>query len=173
MKTSNLILGSVLAVALVGCVTPEATKPVATGVNLREYQQVKLVVTNTVTTPYAILATPLFDGLLKGSLQSLGYSLVETNAQLVLEVKVNQLEPGSRSARFWVGFGAGKAVMKYTAQFKDSSGNLLAELQGGKAYSGMELSDNAAFKSDDSIRMGMVSASVSQLTDFIQHNGRP
>ena len=140
---------------------------------MRQLQQVKLAVTNSVYTQYAIEAKPLFNGLLEGSLQSLGYSLVETNPQMILEVNLTEFERGSRSARFWVGFGAGKAVVRYTAQFKDSEGKLLAELQGGKAYSGMEFSDNAIFKSDESIRMGMISKSVSQISDFIRNNGKP
>ena len=66
-----------------------------------------------------------------------------------------------------VGFGAGRALLKYTARFKDPRGNLLAELEGGKAYTGMELVDNANLKSDESIRMGLISYSVSQIGAFI------
>lgn len=173
MKTTALIILTIaLALALTGCVTPEASKPPATGVNLREFQQLKLVVTNSVFTQYALAAKPQFEGLLRGTLQSLGYSLVETNPQMILNVDVTELEPGSRSARFWVGFGAGKAVMRYTAQFKDSEGKLLAEFKGGKAYSGMEFNDNATFKSDESIRMGMISRSVGQIADFIRNDGK-
>lgn len=170
MKTTVLII-FILTLALTGCVTPEATKPPAKEVNLRQFQQLKLTVTNSVFTQYAIEAKPQFEGLLRGTLQSLGYSLVETNPQMVLIVDVTALEPGSRSTRFWVGFGAGKAVMRYTARFSDADGKLLAELKGGKAYSGMEFGDNPIFKSDEGIRMGMISRSVNQIADFIRHNG--
>ena len=172
MKTTVLILLT-LTLALTGCVTPEATKPPARDVNLRQVQQLKLVVTNSVFTQYAIEAKPQFEGLLRGTLQSLGYSMVETNPQMVLNVDVTALDPGSRGTRFWVGFGAGKAVMRYIAQFSDPEGHLLAELKGGKAYSGMEFGDNPIFKSDEGIRLGMISRSVNQIADFIRSNGQP
>jgi len=41
-----------------------------------------------------------------------------------------------------------------TARFKDGSGQLLGEFEGGKAYHGMELVDNPTFKSDESTRWG-------------------
>jgi hypothetical protein len=62
--------------------------------------------------------------------------------------------------------------LKYTAQFKDPTGKLLAELEGGKAYHGLEMEDNPTFKSDEATRMGMISYSVSQIGEFIQNNGR-
>jgi hypothetical protein len=52
---------------------------------------------------------------------------------MVLEVKVYEFDPGNRVSRTLVGFGAGRAVLKYAARFKDPSGKLLAELEGGKA----------------------------------------
>src|SRR5262245_48373985 len=172
MQRSVFVVLFSIAVVLAGCVTPEATKSPASNVNLREFQQLKLSVTNSVFTQYAIESKQQFEGLLRGTLQSLGYSLVDTNPQITLDVDVIELEPGSRGTRFWVGFGAGKAIMRYTAQFKDPDGKLLAELKGGKAYSGSEFSDNAIFKSDESIRMGMISKSVSQISEFIRNNGK-
>jgi len=172
MNTRILILLSPVIIALAGCVTPEATKPVATGVDLRQFQKVKLVVTNSVQSVYAIKAMPEFEGLLKGRLQSCGYTLVEADPELVVDVYVQQFDPGSRSTRFWIGFGAGRAVLKFTARFSDPTRKLLAELQGGKSYSGMELHDNATYKSDEGIRMGMISYSISQIGEFIEHNGQ-
>ncbi|HEX5219999.1 MAG TPA: DUF4410 domain-containing protein [Verrucomicrobiae bacterium] len=172
MKHSLIVVLFSIALVLAGCVTPEATKRPADGVNLRQFQQLKLTVTNSVFTQYAIESKPQFEGLLRGTLQSLGYSLVDTNAQIILDVDVIELEPGSRGTRFWVGFGAGKAIMRYTARFKNPDGKLLAELKGGKAYSGSELNDNAVFKSDESIRLGMISKSVSQISEFIRNNGK-
>jgi hypothetical protein len=172
MKTKTVILLSLLSLALAGCVTPEATKPAAPGMDLRQFRKVKLVVTNFVQSVYAIKAMPEFEGLLKGRLQSCGYTLVDADPELVVEVMVKQFDPGSRSTRLWVGFGAGRSVLKFTAQFSDPTGKLLAELQGGKSYSGMEFNDNATWKSDEGIRMGMISYSVSQIGEFIEHNGQ-
>ena len=99
MKPSFIAVLFSIAVLLAGCVTPEATKRPADGVNLRQFQQLKLTVTNSVFTQYAIESKPQFEGLLKGTLQSLGYSLVDTNAQIILDVDVIELEPGSRGTR--------------------------------------------------------------------------
>jgi hypothetical protein len=172
MKTKTLILMGPVIIALAGCVTPEATKPAAAGVDLHQFQKVKLIVTNSVQSVYAIKAMPEFEGLLKGRLQSCGYTLVDTDPDLVVDVKVQKFDPGSRTTRLLVGFGAGRAILKYTARFSDATGNLLAELQGGKSYSGMEISDNATYKSEESIRLGMISYSVGQIGQFIEHNGQ-
>jgi hypothetical protein len=97
---------------------------------------------------------------------------VEADPEMVVDVTVHQFDSGNRALRMTIGFGAGRAVLKYTAQFKDPSGKLLAELQGGKAYHGAEVVDNPTFKSHESTRMGLISYSVSQIGEFIQNNGR-
>lgn len=172
MANIKFILLAVAGTALAGCVSPKVTTPAPAAMDFHQFQRVKLAITNSVPTVYAIKAMPEFEGLLKGRLQSCGYTLVEADPELVVDVNVQQFDPGSRSTRFWVGFGAGRAVLKYTARCSDATGKLLAELQGGKAYSGMELSDNALYKSDEGIRLGMISYSVSQIGEFIQNNGR-
>ncbi len=159
------------ALLLAGCVSPHATKPPAAGVNLKQYRTVKLSVIDSVNSSYSKEAMPMFRGLLKGRLESIGYTLVDTNAEMTLEVTVREFSPGDRALRTVVGFGAGRALCKYTARFQDGSGNLLAELQGGKSYHGMEISDNPTFKSDESTRMGLISYSVTQIGEFIENNG--
>lgn len=114
----------------------------------------------------------MFEGLLKGRLQALGYTLVETDPEMVMNVRVHRFDEGDRALRTLVGFGAGRAVLRFTADFQTPSGELIAELEGGKAYHGMELTDNPTFKSDESTRMGLISYSVSQIAGFIQNNGR-
>jgi hypothetical protein len=172
MKTTALILLGAATIGLAGCVTPKATTPAAAGTDLRQLHQAQLAVTNKVDTTYALETVPLFEGLLRGKLQSLGYTLVNTNPAMHLDVTVLACDPGNRTLRTVVGFGAGRAVMKFTARFTDANGKLLAELQGGKAYHGLETVDNPTFKSDESTRMGLVSYSVSQIGEFIQHNGQ-
>jgi hypothetical protein len=171
MGKTQLILLAVVGAALASFVSPKVTTPASTAVNLHEFHTVKLVVTDSAKTVYAKEGLPMFEGLLKGRLQSLGYALVEADPQLILNVTVSQFDPGNRTMRTLIGFGAGRAVLKYTAQFKDPKGKLLAELAGGKAYHGMEMQDNPAFKSYEATRMGLISYSVSQIGDFIQDNG--
>jgi hypothetical protein len=170
-KLAIPLLAAALA-ALVGCVSPHVNKPAPTTVDLSHFHRVKLTVTDEVHSSSSQQAVPMFAGLLRGRLADIGYEFVEANPEMILEVRVNEFDEGDRALRFLVSFGAGRAVMKFTADFKDPSGNLLAELEGGKSYTGLELNDNALLKSDESTRMGMVSYPVSQIARFIEANGR-
>lgn len=107
-----------------------------------------------------------------GKLQSLGYSMVEQDEDMLVEIRVTEFKPGSAALRFWVGFGAGRAVLIYIASFKDKSGKLLAALDGGKSYHGLEITDNPLYKTEEEIRMGMIQLSVIQIGQFIKNNGK-
>jgi len=159
-------------VFLFSCVTPQITKPLEEPIDFKKYKKVKLVVFDEVKTPYSIEGMPMFEGLLKGKLQSLGYSMVEQDEDMVLEIKVADFKPGSATMRFLVGFGAGRAVLIYIASFKDRSGKLLTTLDGGKSYHGAEITDNPLYKTEEEIRMGMIQISVIQIGQFIKNNGR-
>lgn len=165
----NLALVTALAVTLAGCIAPQVVTPVNPAVDLRQFKTATLVVVDGVNTPYSREGLPMFEGLLKGRMQAEGYMMVDTNAQMVAEVTVNEFTAGDRALRMTVGFGAGRALLKYTARFKDAHGNLLAEMTGGKEYNGAEIVDNPTFKSDESIRMGLISYSVSQIGRFVQN----
>jgi hypothetical protein len=141
---------------LLSCVTPKITKPPEEPIDFKQYKKVKLAVFDEVKTPYSIEGMPMFEGLLKGKLQSLGYSMADQEEDLLLEVRVTGFKPGSAAVRFLVGFGAGRAVLTYIADFKDGSGKLLATLDGGKSYHGMEIADNPFYKTEEEIRMGMI-----------------
>jgi len=159
-------------VILFSCVTPKITKPPEEPIDFKQYKKVKLVVFDEVKTPYSIEGMPMFEGLLKGKLQSLGYSMVEQDEDMLLEIKVTDFKPGSATMRFLVGFGAGRAVLIYIASFKDRSGKLLTTLDGGKSYHGAEITDNPLYKTEEEIRMGMIQISVIQIGEFIKKNGR-
>jgi hypothetical protein len=169
MKILIFVLPVALAALLVGCATPQVTTPVPAAVDLDQFKTATLVVVDGVNTPFSREELPMFEGLLKGRMQSAGYTMVDSNPQMVVEVTVNEFTPGDRALRLTIGLGAGRALLKYTARFKDSRGNLLAELEGGKAYTGAELADNEYFMSDESIRMGLISYSVSQIGWFVQN----
>lgn len=173
MKYGTFVLMVAAATGLAGCVTPQVTTPPPAGADFHQFHKARLVLTDSVNTAYSKEGLPMFEGLLKGRLQSLGYSLVETDPELTVEVTVRQFDPGDRALRTLIGFGAGRAVLKYTARFKDPSGKLLAELAGGKAYHGLEVVDNPTLKSDESTRMGLISYSVSQIGDFLEAKGTP
>jgi len=172
MGKLKLILLAVVGAALASCVSPKITTSAPTDVDFHQFHTVKLVVTDSARTAYAQEGLPIFEGLLKGRLQSLRYALVEADPEMSLNVTISQFDPGNRTMRTLIGFGAGRAVLKYTAQFNDPTGKLLAELAGGKAYHGLEMEDNATFKSDEATRMGLISYSVSQIGEFSQNDGR-
>lgn len=166
----SMIVG--LLVALSGCVTPTVIRPAADSVNFRAYKTVKLEIKDWVKSPYSEDGIPMLDGLLRGKLRSLGYTLVDSSEDMTVEVNVSEFSPGSAAARFFLGFGAGKALLVYRAKFMDSSGSVIAEYEGGKSYHGMELSDNPLYKSEEEIKLGMIQQAAIQLGQFIQSNGR-
>jgi hypothetical protein len=172
MKTITLICLTAATMLLAGCVSPKVTTPAPVAVDFHQFHNVRLILTDSANTAYSKEGLPMFEGLLRGRLQSFGYTLVEADPEMILDVKVHQFDPGNRALRTVIGFGAGRAVLKYTAQFKEPAGKLLAELEGGKAYHGLEVADNPTFKSDESTRMGLISYSVSQIGEFIEHDGR-
>jgi len=171
MKTASINYGCMLLL-LTGCVSPRVVTPPKAGVNFREYRTVKVLVTDAVNTSYSKEGRRMLEGLLKGKLQSLGHQVVEVDPQMILEVEVRAFDPGDRAMRMIVGFGAGRAVLKFAARFKDESGKVLAAFEGGKSYHGMELVDNPTFKSDESTRLGMISQAVKEIGEFIHNNGR-
>ncbi len=172
MKKILFVLLAALSGLLTGCVSPQVKVSPPVAVDFHQFHKMKLMLTDSVGTPFSKEGLPMFEGLLKGRLQSFGYTIVESAPELIMEVNIQQFDPGNRALRTVVGFGAGRAVLKYTARFEDSHGKLLAELDGGKAYHGLEVVDNPTFKSDESTRMGLISYSVSQIGEFLDNNGK-
>ena len=169
LTTLSLLVSAVL---LSGCVSPQVTTAPQAGVNLRQFKTVKLTVTDAVNTAYSREGTPMFEGLLKGQLQSLGYTATDAAPEMTLDVRINRFDPGDRALRLTIGFGAGRSVLEQTATFKDASGQVLAEFRGGKSFTGLEHDANALFTNDDAARMGMIAHAVRQIGDFIKSNGR-
>jgi hypothetical protein len=170
LRKLTILLFSIIFLS--ACVTPKVSKPTEEAIDLKQYKKVKLIVIDDVKTPYSIEGMPMFEGLLKGKLQSLGYSMADQEEDMLLEVRVTGFKPGSAAVRFLVGFGAGRAILTYTASFMDRSGKLLGTLDGGKSYHGMEIADNPLYKTEEEIRMGMIQLSVIQIGEFIKNNGR-
>jgi len=170
LKKLGILLFSIIFLS--ACVTSKTSKPTEEAIDFKQYKKVKLIVTDDVKTPYSIEGMPMFEGLLKGKLQSLGYLMTDQAEDMLLEIRVTGFKPGSATMRLLVGFGAGRAVLTYIADFKDRSGKLLATLDGGKSYHGMEIADNPLYKTEEEIRMGMIQLSVIQIAEFIKNNGR-
>ncbi len=173
MKILKKLFILVLSIGfLSSCVTPKISKSAEEPIDFKQYKKVKLIVYDEAKTPYSTEGILMFDGLLKDKLQSLGYSVVEQDEDMLLDIRITGFKPGSAALRFLVGFGAGRAVLTYIANFKDRSGKPLATLDGGKSYHGLELADNPLYKTEEELRMGMIQLSVNQIGEFIKNNGR-
>jgi hypothetical protein len=160
------------ALGLSGCVSTQAFIPPGQVVDFKQYEKVQMDMQDEVHTMYSREGTLLFQGLLKGKLQSMGYQLVEEDPDLIMNVEVKTFKPGSKALRLFIGFGAGRAELTYLATFKTPSGKTIAQLSGGKSYHGMELTDDQLFKSQERTRMNMIEKSVSQLGEFVANNGK-
>ncbi len=170
LRKLSILLFSIIFLS--ACVTTKVSKPTEEVIDFKQYKKVKLTVHDDVKTPYSNEGIPMLEGLLKGKLQSLDYSMADQEEDMLLEIRVTGFKPGSAAARLLVGFGAGRAVLTYVADFKDRSGKLLATLDGGKSYHGLEITDNPLYKTEEEIRMGMIQLSVIQIGEFIKKNGR-
>ena len=92
-----------------------------------------------VQTPYSEEGVSLFEAFLKGRLQYLGYAVGEADTDLMLEVRVLQFDPGNRTARCsWALELAGPSSRMWP-RFRDRSGALITQLEGGASYLGMEM----------------------------------
>lgn len=171
-KIPSPILAAVMILLLAGCITPTIIKPLQGSIDLKQFKTIKLEVKDWVETPYSRDGVPMFAGLLKGKLQSLGYSIIEIDEDLAMEIRITRFEPGSEAKRFSMGWGAGRALLMYTASFLNRSGDLIAEMEGGKAYTGQEFNDHTLYKTNEQIEMGMIVESVIQIGHFIQNNGK-
>ena len=160
-----------LVMSIMSCVSTRSYKAVEGPIEFQNYKKIKLAIQDDVNTPYSTEGLPMFEGLLKGKLKSLGFQNVDIDEDIVIEINITAFKPGSAAARFFVGFGAGRAVFIYTANFKENNGKLLTTLEGGKSYHGMEFADNPLYKTDEELRMGMIQQAVIQIGDFIKNKG--
>jgi hypothetical protein len=97
---------------------------------------------------------------------------VNEAADLNIEVMMNAAKKGDKALQFFVGFGAGRALLTFDAAFFDASGDIITSFSGGKSYHGQEFGNSALYKSHDDMQMGMIHESVKQIAKFIQSNGQ-
>lgn len=166
----------ILCIFLIGitmaCVSTVSYKPTTEkAIDFKKYKKIKVAIQDNVNTSYSLERMPMFEGLLKGKLQSMGYHVVDNDENMLLEIRITEFKHGNAAARFFVGFGAGRSLFTYVANFKERDGKLLSTLEGGKSYHGMEVADNPLYKTEEEIIMGMISESVIQIGKFIKNNG--
>jgi hypothetical protein len=120
---------------------------------------------------YAKDTVSLLDTLVGKKLVDMGYAVAAAGVKpdLTLDISVTAVKQGSGAARFWVGFGAGRAVLLFDATFTDTQGAPLARFDGGRSYTGMEIGKQ--FASNDDISIMAATRSVSQIEEFMRNGG--
>ena len=170
-KLIKYVLCIFLVVFIMSCVSTRSYQTTEGPIEFQKYKKIKLTIQDDVNTSYSSESLPMFEGLLKGKLKSLGFQVVDIDEDMALEINITGFKPGNAAARFFIGFGAGRAVFTYVANFKEKNGQFLTTLEGGKSYHGMEVVDNPLYKTDEELRMGMIEQAVIQIADFIKNKG--
>ncbi len=171
----NLIIASTLL--LTACVTPTVTQKPTTTIDFTRFKTVTYTVHPTPTTEYGSdmkyskETISLFDTLLGKKLKDMGYVVAASGAppDLDIDVAVTGVKEGNAALRFFVGFGAGRAIMVFDAVFRDSQGVQLAAFQGGRSYTGMEFGQ--AFAGNEDIQLMAATRSVNQIEEFMKNGG--
>lgn len=169
MRVLRIALAPLL---LSACVTANVITLPAGTVDFRQYKAVRLVVLDRVFTSYSGEGIPILERWLKDMLQSQGYSLVDQEEDLRIEISVTRFQPGSRLLGWSYGFGPTAAMLAYSASFVDRRGVRIGELEGGKSYHGWEAVENPRWMTSEQLMMAMIRHSVTQIGQFIQNNGR-
>ena len=179
----NILLGAVksfllplLAFLLASCgaTGPKVITSPAGPIDFKQYKTVKLVVLDSVMTSYSAESIPLFEGWLKDLLQSQDYFLVAGGEDMRIEIAVTAFQPGSKLLGWTYKFGKDAAALTYRASFRDRSGALITEIEGGKIYHGWEglAGEDIRFMSSEQLRLNVIRHSVTQIAQFIQNNGK-
>jgi hypothetical protein len=166
---------------LSGCVTPTVTKQTAQPVDFSKFKSITYRVHASEAIEYADGpdgfrygqdTMALIDSLLSARLARMGYKVVSRADEHDLEVDVSltAAKPGSRAARIWVGFGAGRAITLFDARFMGSDGAVLTSFQGGRSFSGMEL-NVSPWAGNSDISASAATRCVDQIETFMTNRG--
>lgn len=128
--------------------------------DLRQYQTVRLALTDAAGSSHSPECLAAFKSQLMSKLESLGFLLVETNHQMVLELAIKSLNLDGRY---------GKAELKYVAWFKKTAGQSLAEVHGRELYKPLL----GFFKDHDAALTRLITQAVNKIGQFIQNHAEP
>lgn len=175
MRRASVLL---LTLSLTSCITPEVTRMPPSDTDFGQYKTVSYKVHTTPSTEfgsgqealeYGRSTITLFDALLGPRLKSMGHTISDESPDLIIDIAVKAVKPGSAAARFWVGFGAGRAVLLFDATFTDRNGKALGSFQGGRAHTGLEFGQS--FASIDEIQSYAATGAVQQIAQFMRNDG--
>lgn len=164
----------VIAALLAACVTPTVTERPSGHVNYRQFRTVSYKVHDLPSTvygsdhSYGAGVIDLFSTLLDKKLEAMGYKVTGENPELSIDIAVKAAYPGSGAKRFWIGFGAGRALFLFDATFTDGAGTRLGRFEGGRSHTGME---TGHFVSRDEIQTFAATRAVNQIEEFLANGG--
>lgn len=175
------IIALTIALLLSGCVTPKVIQQPAQKIDFSAFKTVSYSVrpseyaqygAGEEAITYAKETIANLDALLGSRLKLMGYQVVDvgSTADLAIQVEVTAAKPGDAATRFFVGFGAGRAVTTFTASFKTPDGKTIGSFEGGRSYTGMELNTDP-FAKGDNISLMAATRSVEQIRDFMLNGG--
>jgi maltose-binding protein MalE len=176
MRVSAWIAIELLCLSLTACITPSVTQKAAPGTDFKAFKTVSYSVhaardIEIEQTPYfSQQEISMFNSSLGQRMQVMGYEVVADPAQadFYIDVAVTSAKQGSGAARFLIGFGAGRAVMTFDANF-DSHGHKIASFKGGKSMTGM--GPGEIFQDVDDIQNAAVTRGTRQIMEFILNSG--
>lgn len=102
-----------------------------------------------------------FPNRLREEIAKRGVFRVPEGKKLVVESSLIEFDPGSGSARYWVGFGAGEGKIRVNVDFKDELGNVVAQ---GQAVGGVSGGWGGGSLDDAMERL------VDSIADFVRDN---
>jgi len=163
-----LILLAMLSLCLSSLISCGGTKAVimdeGKSIDFKQFKTVKLVISDEVNNDYSKGAIPLFDGLLKAKLVSMGFQTVEEDPQLLIELAIIRAQPGNKALRMLVGFGTGEVRIGHKTTFKKADGGFLAEFSG---WEGQFMKEQIQWDSDR-LRLELVMVCVDKIAKFIR-----
>lgn len=175
------ILVIISLMLLSGCVTPAVTQHPVHRIDFSQFGAVAYKVhaseaveygDGEIGLKYGHDTIALIDSLLSARLTQMGHKVVAQtdNHDLEIDINVTAAKPGSAAARFWVGFGAGRAVTLFDAKFTRTSGAALASFQGGRSFTGMEW-NVSPFAGKSDISASAATRCVDQIETFMANGG--
>jgi hypothetical protein len=164
-----------LLIALTSCVSPKVIETPSVPVDFSQFETVSYTIEYDPNTSrdrdFGKSTVALFDAMLRIKLRAMGYRVVDLPAfsNFSIDVIIKAVTPGNAALRFFIGFGAGRAILLFDAHLVNAAGDRIASFEGGRSHTGMEFGEGFAGK--DQIQAIAVTKSVKQIHDFFENNG--
>ena len=129
---------------------------------------IQIVLKDHVGTDYSAAGSADFEEMLAEELRTAGYRLGGGGDALTLEVEIVKFEPGSRAKRLIGIPGLGASSLAYEATVLDTWGSVLGRTEGRKRFTGWELINNPAFRTDRELRIDMANHCAAQIGEYMQ-----